>query len=123
MLGRKCQEHRATGGWPEPWERPGATLEQEDRGANDPEDVWGGVGEAQGPTGHSNQGDGSVHAHHGLALHPLPGPVGEVTLRSFLCREQSKPRRGDESGGPSGLSPSRPLLLVDDIGGGRGTGV
>lgn len=72
MLGRKRQERRATGGWPEPWERPGAALEQEDRGASDPEDVWGGAGEAQGPTGRSNQGDGSVHAHHGLALHPDP---------------------------------------------------
>lgn len=65
-------------GWPEPWERPGGTLEQEDRGASDSEDVWGGAGEAQGPTGRSNQGDGSMHAHHSLALHPLPGPVGEV---------------------------------------------
>lgn len=67
MLGRKCQERRAAG-------RAGAlaTLEQEDRGPSDPEDVWGGAGEARGPTGCSNQGDGGVHAHRGLALCPLP---------------------------------------------------
>lgn len=43
MLGGSVRSAGRRGG-PEPWERPGATLEQEDRGPSDLEDVWGGAG-------------------------------------------------------------------------------
>ena len=62
------------------------TLEQEDRGPSDPEDVWGGAGKARGPTCRSSQRDGSVHAHHGLALRPLALTCGGGGLEILLLQ-------------------------------------
>lgn len=100
MLGRKCQERRATGGWPEPWERPGATLEQEDRGASDPEDVWGGGTRPRDPPAAATREMGACTPTTAWPGTPCLDPWGRWPRDPSFAENKASPGEGMSQAAP-----------------------